>query len=95
MVQTARLDDLVEKHQLSNIDLLQVDTEGFEWEVLQTPRSHQNQALAHPLRTRSHVSGGHRRYGPAISTSTATPSTSAAINPTASPSGTTSSSKID
>jgi FkbM family methyltransferase len=36
MVPTARLDDIVTKHHLNFLDILQLDTEGFDWEVLQT-----------------------------------------------------------
>jgi FkbM family methyltransferase len=35
-VPTARLDDIVARHGLSELDILQLDTEGFDWEVLQT-----------------------------------------------------------
>jgi len=35
-VATARLDEIIEKHRLSRLDVLQLDTEGFEWPVLQT-----------------------------------------------------------
>jgi FkbM family methyltransferase len=35
-VQTARLDDVVRKHGLSALDVLQLDTEGYDWDVLQT-----------------------------------------------------------
>ena len=35
-VPTARLNDIVLKYQLFNLDILQLDTEGFDWDVLQT-----------------------------------------------------------
>lgn len=35
-VKTSRLDDLVAKYALRQFDLLQIDTEGHEWKVLQT-----------------------------------------------------------
>ncbi len=35
-VPTATLDSLVEKHGLGDFDILQLDTEGHEWEVIQT-----------------------------------------------------------
>jgi FkbM family methyltransferase len=36
LVPTARLDDLARKHGLEDAAVMQLDTEGFEWEVLQT-----------------------------------------------------------
>jgi FkbM family methyltransferase len=36
MVPTASLDDLVAKHGMEKLDVLQLDTEGFDWEVLQS-----------------------------------------------------------
>src|SRR3990167_4328182 len=36
LVQTTRLDDIVEKYKLTNIDILQIDTEGHEKHVLLT-----------------------------------------------------------
>lgn len=36
MVPTARLDDIVARYGLAAFDILQIDTEGFDWEVLQT-----------------------------------------------------------
>ena len=36
MVPTTTLDDLVAKYGLNDLDILQLDTEGFDWEVLQT-----------------------------------------------------------
>ena len=36
LVPTARLDDLVAKHGLEKLDILQLDTEGFDFDVLQT-----------------------------------------------------------
>ncbi len=36
MVPTARLDDIVAKHGLESLHILQLDTEGLDWEVLQT-----------------------------------------------------------
>jgi len=36
VVPAVRLDDLVEKYNLGNFEILQVDTEGHEWQVLQT-----------------------------------------------------------
>ena len=35
-VPTARLDDIVEKYKLTSLDVLQLDTEGCEWDILQT-----------------------------------------------------------
>ncbi len=35
-VPAVRLDDLVAKHGLHDLDLLQIDTEGYDWRVLQT-----------------------------------------------------------
>jgi FkbM family methyltransferase len=35
-VPTARLDDIVARHGLSELDILQLDTEGFDWDALQT-----------------------------------------------------------
>jgi FkbM family methyltransferase len=35
-VPTARLDDIVQKHSLTALDVLQLDTEGYDWDVLQT-----------------------------------------------------------
>lgn len=35
-VPTARLDDLIAKHGLGDLEVLQIDTEGHDWEVLQT-----------------------------------------------------------
>lgn len=35
-VPTARLDDIILKHQLTKVDVLQLDTEGYDWDVLQT-----------------------------------------------------------
>jgi FkbM family methyltransferase len=35
-VPTARLDDLLLKHGLTHVDVLQLDTEGYDWDVLQT-----------------------------------------------------------
>lgn len=35
-VPTAMLDTIVQKHGLTDLDLLQLDTEGFDWDVLQT-----------------------------------------------------------
>jgi FkbM family methyltransferase len=35
-VPTARLDDIVEKHGVTSLDILQIDTEGLDWDVLQT-----------------------------------------------------------
>jgi FkbM family methyltransferase len=35
-VPTARLDDIVARHGLAELDILQLDTEGFDWDVLQT-----------------------------------------------------------
>jgi FkbM family methyltransferase len=35
-VPTARLDDIVARHGLHALDILQLDTEGFDWDVLQT-----------------------------------------------------------
>jgi FkbM family methyltransferase len=35
-VPTARLDDILLKHGLTHVDVLQLDTEGYDWEVLQT-----------------------------------------------------------
>jgi len=35
-VPTARLDDIVLKHRLTHVDVLQLDTEGYDWDVLQT-----------------------------------------------------------
>ena len=36
LVPTGRLDDLVERYGLEDLGILQIDTEGFDWEVLQT-----------------------------------------------------------
>jgi len=36
LVPTARLDDIVRKYCLTDLDILQLDTEGFDWEVIQT-----------------------------------------------------------
>lgn len=36
VVPAVRLDDLVEKYKLENFEILQVDTEGYDWQVLQT-----------------------------------------------------------
>jgi FkbM family methyltransferase len=35
-VPTARLDDILLKHELTHVDVLQLDTEGYDWDVLQT-----------------------------------------------------------
>lgn len=35
-VPAVRLDDLIGKHGLHDLDLLQIDTEGYDWRVLQT-----------------------------------------------------------
>lgn len=35
-VNCVRLDDIIEKYQLNEIDLLQIDTEGFEYNVIQS-----------------------------------------------------------
>ena len=35
-VPTARLDDILRKYQMTQLDVLQLDTEGYDWEVLQT-----------------------------------------------------------
>jgi FkbM family methyltransferase len=35
-VPTARLDDILLKHQLTQLDVLLLDTEGYDWDVLQT-----------------------------------------------------------
>jgi FkbM family methyltransferase len=36
VVPTARLDDIIAKYHLDSLDILQLDTEGFDWHVLQT-----------------------------------------------------------
>lgn len=36
VVPTNRLDDIVKKYNLHDLDILQIDTEGLDWEVLQT-----------------------------------------------------------
>ncbi len=36
MVPTARLDDIVMRYELNGLEILQIDTEGFDWQVLQT-----------------------------------------------------------
>ena len=35
-VATITLDEIVKKYQLSKLDILQIDTEGYDWEVLKT-----------------------------------------------------------
>jgi len=35
-VPTARLDDVLLKHGLTHVDVLQLDTEGHDWDALQT-----------------------------------------------------------
>lgn len=36
LVPTLRLDEIVARHKLADLDILQLDTEGLDWEVLQT-----------------------------------------------------------
>jgi FkbM family methyltransferase len=36
VVPTAQLDDIIVKHHLAGLHILQIDTEGLDWEVLQT-----------------------------------------------------------
>ena len=45
MVPTARLDDVLSKHGMLHPDILQLDTEGLDWEVLQTMDLTKNRPL--------------------------------------------------